>query len=194
MYSRYALATRQAPQKSVSPLRDEHWNEAGNPVHMSKLQHCNCFPLPEQFALASPCICLVQHGVLWHKNFQIQLTKSSPLSNFQKVFLRDRLSALWNLQVKNLSISGAKSIFGVFKELWRILFSCQRWKVVMISDCNVWKVLLKIFVLKSATYLSVLRNLQEKNLCISGAKPKNLTLFSCMLYIVVMNPPMQAEF
>ena len=77
-------------------------------------------------SLASPCICLVQHGVPWHKNFQIQLTKSSPLSNFQKVFLRDHLSALWNLQVKNLSISGAKSIFGVFKELWRTLFSCQR--------------------------------------------------------------------
>ena len=59
-------------------------------------------------SLASPCICLVQHGVPWHKNFQIQLTKSSPLSNFQKVFLRDRLSALWNLQVKNLSIFWCK--------------------------------------------------------------------------------------
>jgi len=41
-----------------------------------------------------------------------------------------------------------------------------------------WKVLLKIFVLKLATYLSVLR---KKNLCISGAKPKFLTL--SMLYI-----------
>ena len=38
----------------------------------------------------------------------------------------ERPSALWNLQVKNLSISGAKSILEVFKELWRILFSYQR--------------------------------------------------------------------
>ena len=165
MYSRYALATRQATQNSVNPLRDEHPYVCRS-SNIAIASHC-----PTN-ALASQCICLVQHGVPWHKNFQIQLTKSSPLSNFQKVFLRDHLSALWNLQVKNLSISGAKSIFEVFKELWRILFSCQRWKVVRISDCNVWKVLLKIFVLKSATYLSVLRNLQEKDLCISGAKPK----------------------
>ena len=75
----------------------------------------------------------LRHAYAWFntgcpgmKNFQIQLTKSSPLSNFQKVFLRDHLSALWNLQVKILSISGAKSIFGVFKEVWRTLFSCQR--------------------------------------------------------------------
>ena len=128
-------------------------------------------------------------------NFQIQLTKSSPLSNFQKVFLRDRLSALWNLQVKNLSISGAKSIFGAFKELWRMLFSCQRWKVVMIWDCNVWKVWLKIFVLKSATYLSVLRNLQEKKLCISGAKPKTLTLtlFPAYCTLLLWTPPPNAS-
>ena len=51
-------------------------------------------------SLASPCICLVQHGVPWHNNFQTQLTKSSPLSNFQKVFLRDHLSALWNFKWK----------------------------------------------------------------------------------------------
>ena len=56
-------------------------------------------------SLASPCICLVQHGVPWHKKFQIQLTKSSPLSSFQKVFLRDHLSALWNLQVKSWSFT-----------------------------------------------------------------------------------------
>ena len=148
-------------------------------------------------SLASPCICLVQHGVPWHKNFQIQLTKSSPLSNFQKVFLRDHLSALWNLQVKNLSISGAKSIFGVFKELWRTLFSCQRWKVVMIWDCNVgrfyWKFLFwnqQLICLSCETF--------KRKICALNfwCKTKNFD-FDFFLHVVHCSYeplPMKAEF